>query len=169
LTETNEQGLFSIEVPDKQAELIIDLPGYNKRKVFLLGRESITVSLVLSQYRSFDNTYNHQLGSSVLKDATNALTTITSDDLVKSASSSFDQNLQGKIPGLNIIEQSGMPGHKTMMNIRGISSIFGSNQPLLFIDGMIHDYSYATNSLMEGYSLNPMDVVDFEDIADNLC
>jgi hypothetical protein len=166
VAETNEQGLFSIEVPDKQAELIIDLPGYNKRRIFILGRESITVSMVLSQYQSFDNVYNHQLGTSVLKDASYALSTITSDDLTKSATSSFDQSLQGKIPGLNVIEQSGMPGHKTMMNIRGISSIFGSNQPLLFIDGMIHDYSYATNSLIEGFSLNPMDVVDIDDIVD---
>jgi hypothetical protein len=52
------------------------------------------------------------------------------------------------------------------MNIRGISSIFGKNQPLLFIDGMIHDYDYTNLSLMEGFSLNPMDVIDIEDISD---
>jgi hypothetical protein len=36
----------------------------------------------------------------------------------------------------------------------------------MFIDGMIHDYAYANTSMMEGFALNPMDVVDIDDISD---
>ena len=165
-SETDEKGAFTISVPDKQAELLIDLPGYNKRNIYLNGRDFINVSLVSSIYNSFDNLFNNPLGSSSLKDASFSMTALSSDNLKLSSASSFDQSLQGKVSGLSVIQQSGMPGHKTFMNIRGISSLYGKTEPLLFIDGMIHDYSYATNSIMEGFSNNPMDVVDIEDISD---
>jgi len=165
-SETDEKGAFTITVPDKQAELIIDLPGYNKRNIYLNGRDFINVSLVSSIYSSFDNYYNNPLGNNLIKDASYSLSTLTSDDLKSSTVSSFDQALQGKVSGLSVIEQSGMPGHKTFMNIRGISSLYGNTEPLLFIDGMIHDYSYAKNSVMEGYSDNPMDIIDIDDISD---
>ena len=52
------------------------------------------------------------------------------------------------------------------MNIRGISSLYGRSEPLLFIDGMIHDYPYANNSLLDGFALNPLEIVDIDDISD---
>jgi TonB-linked SusC/RagA family outer membrane protein len=165
-SQTDELGAFTINVPDLQVELIIDLPGYNKRNIFLNGRDFVNVSMVSERYRSLDNSYNTPLGSAVLKDETFAVTTLTSAELKLSKVTSFDQALQGKIPGMSVIEQSGMPGHRTFMNIRGISSLYAHSEPILFIDGMIHDYSYANNSLMEGFSLNPMDIVDIDDISD---
>ncbi len=52
------------------------------------------------------------------------------------------------------------------MNIRGVSSIFGKNTPLVFIDGMIHEINYPNNHMIEGHMLNPLDVVDLYDIVD---
>jgi TonB-linked SusC/RagA family outer membrane protein len=164
--QTDSVGAFTISVPDTKAELIIDLPGYNKRNIFILGRDSVNVSLVASEYKSMDNYYNSPLGVASLKDATYAVSILNAADIDMSKSTTFDQNSQGRISGLRIIEHSGRPDTRTWMNIRGISSIFGKNQPLLFIDGVIHDYDYTNLSLMEGFSLNPMDVIDIEDISD---
>jgi len=163
---SDEQGAFTIAVPDLEAELIINLPGYNKRNIYLNGREAVAISLVSSEYRSLDNSYNTPTGPVTIKDATFSVTSLIASDLKLSKVSSFDQALQGRVPGMSVVEQSGMPGHRTFMNIRGISSIYGSSEPLLFIDGMIHDYSYANNSLMEGFALNPLDIVDIDDISD---
>jgi TonB-linked SusC/RagA family outer membrane protein len=166
LSETNENGEFSIAVPNLQAELIIELPGYAKRTVFLLGRSSITVSIVLSEYKSIDKMQNSPLGSGLIKDATNSITTVYASEMKNTHTTSFEQPLQGVVPGLQVVEQSGMPGMISYMNIGGISTLYGSSEPLIFIDGMIHDYNYAKQGLMEGYSINPLDVVDFEDITD---
>jgi len=165
-SETDETGAFTIVAPNKQAELLINLPGYNKRNIYLNGRDFINVSLVSTDFNSFDNSYNNPLGSNLLKDASYSVTALTAANLKLSKVTSVDQALQGRISGLSVIEQSGMPGHKTFMNIRGVTSLYGKSEPLMFIDGMIHDYSYSTNSLMEGYSANAMDVVDIEDISD---
>ncbi|HEY3371526.1 MAG TPA: SusC/RagA family TonB-linked outer membrane protein [Prolixibacteraceae bacterium] len=165
-SETDENGAFSILVPNKQAEILIDLPGYNKRNIYLNGRDFINVSLVSTDYNSFDNSYNNPLGSNLLKGSSFSVSALKADNLKLSQVTSFDQALQGRISGLSVIEQSGMPGHKTFMNIRGISSLYGNSEPLLFIDGMIHDYTYANKSLMEGFSTNPMEIVDIDDISD---
>lgn len=165
-SETDETGAFTILVPNKQAELLINLPGYNKRNIYLSGRDFINISLVSTDYNSFDNAYNNPLGSNLLKDAGFPVSALTAENLKLVQVSSFDQALQGRVSGLSVIQQSGMPGHKTYMNIRGFSSLYGNNEPLLFIDGMIHEYSYANKSLMEGFSTNPMEVVDLEDISD---
>lgn len=166
LSETNDKGEFTITVPDEQAELIIDLPGYTKRSVFLLGRETIEVSLVPSQYKSFDQLNNTPTGTWCIKDAVNSQTAIYSNELKFNQSTSFEQALQGIVPGLQIVEQSGMPGSISSINMGGYSSIYCRNEPLLLIDGMIQDYNYATQSIIEGFSFNPMDILDVEDVSD---
>lgn len=166
LVSSDETGKFSITVPGKQTELIINLPGYQMRKIFTNGRSELKITLVPSIYKSLDDAYNTPLGTAVLKDETYAVSPLSAGDLSMSKTTSFDQSLQGLVPGLNIVEQSGLPGQKTWINMRGIGSLVARNEPLLMIDGMIHDYNYAYQGLMEGYDLNPMDIVDVEDIAD---
>ncbi|MFC2089757.1 SusC/RagA family TonB-linked outer membrane protein [Bacteroidota bacterium] len=163
---TNEQGEFTITVPDLQAEISINLPGYNIATMFLNGRDRISVSLVSSDFTSLDNVYNTPLGPVVNKTNVFPVSSVSEKDLDLGNTTSFDQGLQGRIAGLSSIDQSGMPGHRTYLNLRGYSSLFAQSEPLLFIDGMIHEYSHASNSLMEGFSINPFDVLDIEDVSD---
>ncbi|MBN2699462.1 MAG: SusC/RagA family TonB-linked outer membrane protein [Bacteroidales bacterium] len=165
-TATDEQGAFTISVPDLQAEIIVNLPGYNIRQIYLNGRDFIEISLVQSRFSSMDNPYNTPAGPQIMKDALFPVTSLSQREITLSNTTSFDQSLQGRVPGMSVIEQSGMPGHRTFMNLRGFSSLFANTEPLLFIDGMIHDYAYAKQSLMEGFALNPLDVLDIEDISD---
>lgn len=164
--DTDENGAFTIAVPDLQAELTFYLPGYIKRSIYLNGRNVLAVSLLQEGAKSFDNIYNSPNGPVAVKDAVYGVTAIAANEYGYSQATSFDQKLQGKVPGMSVIQQSGMPGHRTYMNIRGFSSLYGQNEPLLIIDGMIHDYAYADKSLVEGFALNPMDVVDIDDISD---
>lgn len=131
------------------------------------GRKVLTVSMVAEGQKSFDNAYNTLNGTLIQKDAVYATTAIQANELNYSRTTSFDQALQGKVPGMSTVQQSGMPGSRTYMNLRGFTSLFyAKSEPLLVIDGMIHDYAYANQSLMEGFAQNPMDIVDVDDIAD---
>jgi hypothetical protein len=163
---TDENGAFTIVVPSLEAELTINLPGYNVRNIYLNGRDKVNVTLVSASYRSFDNSYNTPNGAIPVKDAIYSVTSVTASDVKLNKVTSFDQVFQGRVPGMSVTQQSGMPGSRTYMTVRGISSLYGNSEPLLVIDGMIHDYSYASSSLMEGFALNPMDVVDIDDISD---
>jgi TonB-dependent SusC/RagA subfamily outer membrane receptor len=44
--------------------------------------------------------------------------------------------LQGKVAGVQIVGASGEPGASTNINIRGIQSFTGNNQPLFVVDGV---------------------------------
>jgi len=165
IAQTDENGAFTIMVPDLNAELVVNFPGYVLRSLFLQGRDFIEVSLVTAEHRSFDEIYFSPKGELIVKDATFSLEALPEQEVRFTNATSFDQVLNGRIPGLNVIRQSGMPGQRTFMNIRGFSSLYANNEPLVFIDGMIYDFAYANVSLMEGFALNPMDVVDIEDIT----
>ena len=163
---SDSTGAFTLTVPDLQAQIIVNMPGYTRRNIYLNGRESIQISIVPEQYRTLDHSFNHPLGSTVSKDAVYPVTSVPKSEMDLTSVSSFDQALQGKVPGMSVVRRNGSPGSRTFMNVRGYSSLFANNEPILFIDGMMHDYSYARESLMEGFSLNPMDVVDIADIVD---
>lgn len=106
LLETDSLGVFKLSVPDLNAEIIVDLPGYNKRNLFINGRENLTLSLVSEVYRSMDNSYNNPLGTDVIKDAIFPVTSLTASDINFSKSSSFDQVCRGRVWGCVSIQQS---------------------------------------------------------------
>lgn len=166
LFDTNEQGEFSIKVPNLKTELVFNLPGYVKQNIYLSGKDKLTVFLVPLQFKSKDQSYNTPTGIKNLKDAVSSTSTVAATDLQFSSASSFDHTLQGLVPGLNIVSSSGMPGTMSWINMGGVSSMNGRNEPLMIIDGMIFDYNYASEGVLEGFSLNPLDIIDYQDISD---
>jgi Carboxypeptidase regulatory-like domain/TonB-dependent Receptor Plug Domain len=48
----------------------------------------------------------------------------------------FINAIQGRVAGVDVVSTSGVPGASSSIVIRGISSISGSNQPLMIIDGL---------------------------------
>src|SRR5690606_26977675 len=44
--------------------------------------------------------------------------------------------LQGRVAGLEVVSNSGVPGASAQILLRGVSSISGDNQPLIVIDGL---------------------------------
>jgi TonB-linked SusC/RagA family outer membrane protein len=69
-------------------------------------------------------------------------------DLIERASeTNMVQALAGKAPNVTVVQQSGDPGAGSFINIRGTSTLLGSNQPLFVIDGVPADNStFATSN-----------------------
>lgn len=65
-----------------------------------------------------------------------AVASIKAEDFASKPSTDIARALTGKAPGVNIQQTSGMSGSGTNINIRGKSSITGSNQPLFVVDGI---------------------------------
>ncbi|MPT33142.1 MAG: SusC/RagA family TonB-linked outer membrane protein [Chryseobacterium sp.] len=89
-------------------------------------------------------------------DLTSAITTVKAADIVKTSSGQATQSLQGKVAGVQIIA-NGSPGEAPKMNIRGVHSINGDNQPLYVVDGL-----FVNNIEF----LNPNDIQDFTILKD---
>ena len=66
----------------------------------------------------------------------NVRNSVGADLIAKAGEANMVQALAGKAPNVTVIQQSGDPGAGSFINIRGTSSILGSNQPLFVVDGV---------------------------------
>lgn len=73
----------------------------------------------------------------------NTINTVKGDQLAKGATGNVLAALQGKTPGAQITQNSGDPAGGVSVRLRGISSVFGSTEPLYIVDGII--VNNATN------------------------
>lgn len=100
-------------------------------------------------------------GTTTKKDATGALTNITSEQFNKGPLVSADQLLQGRVAGLQITNGGGEPGGGSLIRIRSGSSLNANNDPLYVIDGIPVD---AGGGGVEG-GRNPLANINQNDIA----
>lgn len=78
-------------------------------------------------------------GTAKKKEITGAVAQIKSEELQRVNSSDVASALQGQIAGVNITSSSGQPGETASIQIRGVTSLNGSNTPLFVVDGIPQD------------------------------
>lgn len=161
---TDKNGAFQINATDPNAYLVAQIPGYTTRIIEISGRSEITIYMVRDNFKSIDDEVLTPLGTVAFRDMTQSGAYIVANEMTQKVNSSLDQVMQGKLSGTQVIMGSGMPGSKSYINMRGLSSLYGRNEPLVIIDGMIHPIHYANYSSIDGYTLNPFDIVDVDDV-----
>ena len=67
---------------------------------------------------------------------TGSMAVVKADQLENVPAPSFDQALQGKTPGLQVISSSGEPSASADFQIRGVNSINAGTTPLFILDGI---------------------------------
>ena len=101
------------------------------------------------------------------KDVTGSISSIKGADLRQTQPTTFDQALQGKVAGVVVQQVSGQPGGGVSIQIRGVSSISGSNSPLYVIDGIIippvGDPGSGSNPLN---TINPAEIESIDVLKD---
>lgn len=89
-----------------------------------------------SDFVALDEVIAIGYGSVRKKEITGAVARVRSEELEKTVSSDLGTALQGQVAGVNVTASSGAPGASSNIQIRGISSISGSNTPLFVVDGI---------------------------------
>lgn len=74
-----------------------------------------------------------------------AATTISNKDIIQGRSVNVQQALNGKIAGLNISTVNSGVFENAKINIRGIRSLTGNNQPMLVVDGAPTPLGYLSS------------------------
>jgi TonB-dependent SusC/RagA subfamily outer membrane receptor len=130
----------------------------------------IDVSLV-EEYTKLDEVVVIGYGQMKRSDLTGSVVSVTSDEISKTVSTTFEQVLQGKAAGVEVTQNTGQPGGSVSVRIRGVNSLMGNNEPLYVIDGIpvegyTGDISY-NNSIGNVLStINPSDIVDMQILKD---
>lgn len=176
---TNVQGEFYIGV-DPRAVLIVSHLGYKRLEVPVERRTQISIVLEDSIASLEDITVVSVGYGTVRKsDLTGAVSTVKFERINENKVVSIPEGLQGRIAGVQIITNTGEPGSGMTFNIRGKTSITGSNQPLIVLDGQpIESGLGGTNAgiALDGgaeippadplASINPNDIASIEILKD---
>jgi TonB-linked SusC/RagA family outer membrane protein len=134
---TDFDGNYTINISEFPAVLVFSYLGYETKEVTVNGASTLNVQMDESA-EALDEIVISGLGTSVKRaNSANSIAVVKSEDLVgKTAQSTLDGALYGKIPGANLTASSGAPGGGFALRLRGITSINGNNQPLFIIDGV---------------------------------
>jgi TonB-dependent starch-binding outer membrane protein SusC len=135
-TSTKNDGTFSLSVSSSATTLVITSIGFEQQEVSIAGQSAVEISFVASSGASLNEVVVTGYGSSKKKDLTGSIGSIKEKDFNKGVFASADQLMQGKISGVQVINNSGQPGGATTVKIRGASAVTGSGQPLYVVDGV---------------------------------
>jgi TonB-dependent SusC/RagA subfamily outer membrane receptor len=172
---TDRFGKFEITVPN-DATLTFQLIGFETRTVKVNNRTQIDVTLEMSSSIIDEVTVNTGFQTKSQALSTGAITTISGEDIQGQPAGDVISLLQGRVAGLNIQNNTGAPGMRGSVTIRGISNINVSGSgnesfltptsPLYVIDGVPVDdnteYSYGFQQAGPGVS--PASQIPPEDI-----
>ncbi len=153
-TVTDAEGAYSLTVPDEQATLVYSFIGYLTQEVAVSRRTSIDISLA-PDTKSLNEVVVVAYGTQKRADVTGAVATISAAEIKDIPVTQFTQKLQGKTPGVQILQTTGTPGAGLSIRIRGAASISGSSQPLYVVDGfpIVGDISNINPDEIEAFSI----------------
>lgn len=163
-TITDFNGSYRISISG-QAKLVFSYVGYQVLKTDVKNQRVINV--VLRE----DNALLNEVvvvgyGQMKRSDLTGAVTSVSAESISKSVNTSVDQVLQGRAAGVQVTQNSGIPGGSTSIRIRGVNSLNSSNEPIFVIDGVVIDGSTGSSSANALSSINPADVVSMDILKD---
>ncbi|MEC5146085.1 TonB-dependent receptor [Chitinophaga sp. 212800010-3] len=155
-TIANVDGVYSIQVPNKDAVLVFTFTGFAPKEVKVGNQTSISVALDV-QVSTLNDLVVIGYGSVKKSDLTGAVSTIKSDRLMDMPVANVSQALQGKIPGVDVNVNTSAPGQPAKVRIRGIGSINSNVDPLYVVDGVAG---------VDGNAINPNDIASIEILKD---
>lgn len=133
---TDIDGNYSISASSK-ATLVFSYMGYQTKEETVGNRRQIDVSLT-SESKQLDELVVIGYGVQKKSDITGSISSVAGKDINNQPVASALQALQGRAAGVNIIQNTGAPGSKTTIKVRGTGTINDAD-PLYVVDGFIVD------------------------------
>jgi TonB-linked SusC/RagA family outer membrane protein len=137
-TVTDIAGNYSLEIPVGEVEIAFSFMGYltENQKLNILEGESRVIDIVLIEdLMQLDDVVVIGYGTQKKSDLTGAVSSVSSEELLKSPTVNLEQALQGRVSGVQVTQATGAPGAETRLRVRGVIT-FGDAAPLYIIDGV---------------------------------
>lgn len=147
-TVTKENGTYSLTLPATAKQLVFSAAEYTAQTINVGSRNVYNVTLV-SASKDLGDVVVTGIKNIKKADFSGATSKIAARQVEDRPVGSFDQLLQGNVPGLLAVTGSGQPGNPTNVTIRGTSSIAGGSTPLYIIDGIP-----VEAGVFQGYNTN---------------
>ena len=116
--------------------------------------------------RALDEVVVIGYGTQKRSDLTGAVGSVNVAQLNQRPATSLNQALTGRLPGVQVNTNSGRPGGRANVRIRGFSSINSSNNPLYVVDGVQLPMGNQAQASQAIDYINPNDIVSVEVLKD---
>jgi TonB-linked SusC/RagA family outer membrane protein len=162
-TVTGVDGNYSLGV-DEKSILSFSFIGYISQEIPVNASTKIDVTLK-EDLQNLDEVVVVGYGTVKKSDLTGSVSSISSAELKATPVTTFDQALQGRAAGVQVVQSSGAPGGGTNIRIRGTTSVSASSEPLYVIDGMLINNNTGEMSVGgRGPAINPLSTINPSDI-----
>ncbi len=167
---TDAKGEFTLEtVKQDSLTLLFSFIGMKTKEVRWTGQK--TLNIVLEEdTQDIDEVVITGYQTVSRRESASAVSTIKAKDIMVQGVGSIDQMLQGRIPGMMVLNTSGEPSATPKIRIRGNATINGNKSPVWVVDGVIleqdvpftasdinsEDAEYLIGNAIAG--LNPQDI-----------
>ena len=162
---TDIDGTFSIEAKTGEV-LVISFIGFKTQEVEIKNTNELIQIALEENEAELDEVVVVGYGTQKKSDMTGSVGSVGEDLLKERPSASLNQALSGRVQGVNVSVNSGRPGGRANIRIRGNTSVSISNDPLYVIDGVIlHSTGLANGSSPIDF-INPNDIASIEVLKD---
>ena len=164
-TATDLNGFFQIVEADTSANavLVFSFIGMKTQEVKYVRQDSINV-VMKEDVAEMDEVV--VTGYQTLKKRSQAgsISVVKAEELLLNGVNTLEQALQGKIPGMMVMNRSGLTGSRQRVRVRGTSTLLGNAEPVWVVDGVIQEdpLPFKTNDLN---NLNPDNVDMIKDFV----
>ncbi|WP_299672827.1 SusC/RagA family TonB-linked outer membrane protein [uncultured Polaribacter sp.] len=167
---TNFEGQYQITVPDAASVLVFSYLGYQTQEILVGSQRIINVTLKETASELDEVVINTGYYKVSQKEKTGSISRVTAKAIEQQPISNPLQAIQGRMTGVLITQNSGVPGGGINIQIRGQNSIRSSgnpNLPLYLVDGV----PFSSQTLSSGQSgarivgqANPLNAINPSDI-----
>ena len=163
-TVTNYDGTFSLDVPSDAKTLVFSYIGMKMKEEAVKPQLRVALHPDL---QVLDEVVVTAMGLTREKKALGyAVQEIKSEAINQGAQKSIANALSGKIAGVQITSQGGQIGASQSIVIRGNSSLSGSNEPLIVVDGVPVQNDNGTGATVNlGSGINDINPEDIESVS----
>lgn len=180
---TDAQGRFTLNNVDPNATLEVSFVGHETQLLSVKGKTVFSVALG-QKVGELDETVVIAYGTTTKRFTTGNVSSVKAVDIERQPVQNPLLALQGRVPGLVVTQNTGVPGGGMTVRVQGQNSINNGSDPLIIIDGVpypsqlpsvgSHDAVLGSSAGISGPGgngnplnyINPLDIESIEILKD---
>ena len=138
-TATNLDGRYTLVLP-KTSNIVLTFSfiGMETKEVKYTGQDTINVKLK-EDVKQMDEVVVTGYQTIKKRSMAGSVSSVKAEDLLLNGGQTLEQALQGKIPGMMVMNRSGLTGTRQRVRVRGTSTLLGNAEPVWVVDGIIQE------------------------------
>ncbi|MDQ3426308.1 MAG: SusC/RagA family TonB-linked outer membrane protein [Gemmatimonadota bacterium] len=138
VAQASNDGRYTLTAPEGEMSGVVRGIGFKRQQITIPPTQTtLNVALEPDVFNLEEVVVTGQSTGIERQNLPNAVATVSGSELTRAPTGTLESALQGKIPGALIQTNSGAPGGGVQVNLRGVSTVIGSTEPLWVVDGIV--------------------------------